>query len=121
MLGEQFIEKTPLYHVGLARRRALRQVGYRDPDTGPGRADVHADRAVRRNRFLDKEHTVLPRATAEKMLRALIDKIPAQMRQDNNIKGGALIGRFREEAINRERAINRQAIRAKIVSHRWVR
>ena len=48
-------------------------------------AQFEPHRSVSKDRFFDKEHASLARATRQQMLRTLVNKIPTQMREANEI------------------------------------
>ena len=82
---------------GERRGQPTRQMRHDDRDAAAidGRRDVRAVRGIEQ-RFFKEEHAPLARAAAEKMLWALVNEIPSQMREAKEIArvGARLVGSF---------------------------
>jgi hypothetical protein len=68
---------------------------YYNPNAAIGLAHVEPHRPISEDRFFNKEDPPVPRATGQQMLRTLVDKIPAQVRETNQIRL-----RFRVEVLD---------------------
>src|SRR6185369_14090484 len=84
-----------IFHDGVdgdLASESFRQVRHDNVNSRIRLPHIEAHRAVPEDRFFDKEHTTLSRTTRQKMLWALINKVPAQVREHDHIGLPCLAG-----------------------------